>query len=657
MTDVQRTSVYVGVALVLFALAYVTRPKATFTPQELSQEGEPLCPDLADAAVPKALEVFAYDDQLGTATPFRVQFKDKKWTIPSHHDYPADAQDRLYKTAGAIIGLRKDSFVTANKAEHADLGVVDPTVEGSASRGWGTRVTLYDEADNKVADLIFGKSVEGKSGFRYVRLAGDDSVYSVKCDDVDLSTRFADWINTDLLDMSSFDLEKIGVKDYRLVERSGGLAIDDRGSLEVIKDEKGDWRLEGLKPEEETNADKARDLANAIADLRIVGVRPKPPGLKPNLRTEQGVFLAESMARRGFYSTNRGLLSNDGEIVATTRDGLVYTVRFGGLIIGRGDEVTAGKDKEEAKKTDASKDKKDDASTAVSDIQENRFLLVSVEFDESKFPPIPDPEPKKPTASKTPDDKDARNETKKDEGDSKPADTKTTKEKNEPKSNAKQAASDDKKTEAKSASDKEAKPVEKKDDEAQKKADEEAKKKEEEERRQQEEEVKRKREERDRKIKDGKEKAEKLSRRYAGWYYVVSNEGFKKTRLTRADLAKPKEKKEDEKKDEAAKSDSKDKPETKSTETKPADMSTKDAKPAEKSAEEKSKPEVKPKSDKQTKPADKPAAKPESKPTPKSEPKTSPETKPAARPEEKSAAKPEGGASAPKGESKPTKTK
>lgn len=653
MTDMRKTGAYIGAAVVLLVLAWATQPKVRYSPSELSNEGEELTA-LKDPGVPKALEIFAYDDQLGSTTPFRVQFKDKKWTIPSHNDYPADAEDRLYKTAGAIIGLRKDSFITSSKAEHAEYHVVDPTDEATGLRGLGTRVTLYDESNNKVVDLIFGKSVEGKSGFKFVRVVGDDRVFAVKCDDVDLSTRFADWISTDLLNVSSWDMDKVTLKDYRLVEKGGRLVIDDKGALELSKDDSSNWKLGSLKADEETNADKARDVANAIADLKIVGVRPKPPGLTPDLRTAQGEFLADSMARRGFFVDVKGHLhSNDGEALIETKDGLVYTLRFGGVIVGKGDALTAGKDKEEARRPD----EKDKKTSLASDIQENRFLLVSVAFNESKFPPIPDPEPHKSTESEKSggEKKESAASTKSDSAakaangnaDEPAKSIETTKEKTESKKAEQnspaepQKKADDKLTAEKPANTKKdddkktadtaAKPSEKKDeaagkkDEAADKKDEEAKKKEEEEKKRQEDEVKRKREERDRKIKDGKEKAEKLTRRYAGWYYVVSNDSFKKIRLTKDELVKPKEKKDEEKKDS-------DKPEATKKETDAPAKATKSMSPDEKPKAAKLTKDAPAKSaDKSAKP-DKTDGKPDTKPAKTGKTESKPDTKTATKP-------------------------
>jgi hypothetical protein len=199
MTDTAKTTTFVGVALALVLLAYIAQPRISRDPGVFDDVREPFYAELIDPDVPKAMEVVEFNEELGTQNPFRVQLKDGRWTIPSHHDYPADAEDRLKKTAGAIIGLRKDSIVSDSKADFAALGVVDPFESQKDSTGWGTRVKLFDKDGNVVSDLIFGNAVPDKPNFRYVRVPGKDRTYAVDVKDLELSIKFADWIDTDLI--------------------------------------------------------------------------------------------------------------------------------------------------------------------------------------------------------------------------------------------------------------------------------------------------------------------------------------------------------------------------------------------------------------------------------------------------------------------------
>ena len=68
---------------------------------EFNDQGQAFFPDFKDPLACTDLEVVDFEPSTATASRFRVMFKDKKWVIPSHYNYPADAKDRLSKTAAA----------------------------------------------------------------------------------------------------------------------------------------------------------------------------------------------------------------------------------------------------------------------------------------------------------------------------------------------------------------------------------------------------------------------------------------------------------------------------------------------------------------------------------------------------------------------------
>jgi hypothetical protein len=131
------------------------------------------------------------------------------------------------------------------------------------------------------------------------------------------------------------------------------------------------------------DSSKMSSLLGAIDDLKIVGVRPKPPGVSETLRrVEQGLPISQSdvmsLQSRGYYFTRDGrLLSNEGELVVRTDKGVIYTLRFGEILYGRGEAITAG-----AKSSDDTE----------SGPGENRYLFITAEFDPSHLPEPPKPD-------------------------------------------------------------------------------------------------------------------------------------------------------------------------------------------------------------------------------------------------------------------------
>ncbi|MCA1685195.1 MAG: hypothetical protein LC745_04270, partial [Planctomycetia bacterium] len=80
----------------------------------------------------------------------------------------------------------------------------------------------------------------------------------------------------------------------------------------------------------------------------------------------------QSLVSKGFYPTRDGLYSNQGDVIVSTDEGAVYTIRFGEIVFATGEQLTAGGAEEAKGKADAKKAE----GTA-----ENRYVMVTVAFD------------------------------------------------------------------------------------------------------------------------------------------------------------------------------------------------------------------------------------------------------------------------------------
>ena len=448
--ELRRTQTLVGAALLLSVLAAVSAPRNP-EPSDFVDVGERFFPDFEDPAEAMSLEVIEFDEDTAEAIPFRVQNENGIWTIPSHHDYPADGADRLAQTAAGILLLEKDDFRSENVSDHPSLGVVDPLDEGAVSLvGRGRRVTVKASGDRVLADLIIGNAVEGREGVWFVRVPGQKRVYVSRLG-VEVSARFADWIERDLLLLDRDRVVSATLEDYSINERT--LRVDRRDRLELTKED-GSWTAEGLAAGEEPDSFEVNEVVRATDELEIVGVRPKPRGIAASLTGEvAGVSNSDilSLQSRGYYLTQDGnLLSNEGEVRLRTDEGIRYTLRFGEVVYGRGDQVTAGVGTEDPAAAS------DPAGPA-----ENRYLFVTAEFLASQFP-----EPPRPA------NRDYRD---------KPADEIT----DEDRANRDRALEWD---------------------------------------------------QWERDVERGRELEERLTRRFADWYYVISQESFENIRKSRGDL-------------------------------------------------------------------------------------------------------------------------
>ena len=423
--------VFVGVAavaaLAAMGVRFANQPAAI---EGFSDVGQEFFADFKDPLKAMELSVAKYDSETREPLSFSVKQNEKGfWVIPSHHDYPAEAAERLAKTAASLIGIKKVALQSRSKDDWARYGVEDPSAEVAAAAAEGdeekdatrgTRITLRDTSSNALVDLIVGKAVEGRDKHFYVRQPDKNPVFIAKLD-ADLSAKFSDWIEPDLLKLNQNDIVKVTVDQYSVDEEQGAILQGEVFDFQKDKTT-SKWSMAGLNPDMESVKEAAvTDITKNLDQLKIVGVRPKPEGLNADLTVSPEVaqnpllrqVLQSDMQRQGFYIA-RGennqvkLVSNEGELLAGTNNGVRYTLYFGEIARGTAKDIETGlNDKKpvegeakteggeakaesekaaEGAEADAAKpeDKPEDSETGP-----RRYLLVKVDYDESLLGPKP----------------------------------------------------------------------------------------------------------------------------------------------------------------------------------------------------------------------------------------------------------------------------
>lgn len=484
MNETGKTLAFVAAALLLGGVAAARLTTKAPTEAIFAEQGGPFFPEFQDPLAVASMRVIDYDPSTAGASAFQVkQDKQGRWTIPSHYNYPADAKERLKNTAVGFIGLSKDAIRSQRREDHKALGVRDP-LEGNvaSTEGLGKRVTLYDKDEKVLADYIIGKEVPGHPEQRYVRDPTKNVTYAVnfqKEDKVDLSTRFSDWIETNLLKIDPSHIRRIVFDRHKYDPEQN--AFEERGEIVTVerKDAAGPWTMTPEPPDgDEVDAEKLSKLTSALADLKIAGVRPKPESLSAELKLKGEIAATQAAAMalgsKGFHMMRNGdLLSNQGDVRVITDQGVVYVLRFGEVTFAKGEDLTAGKAEDASPGKAAEKGKADEKKSG--DI-ESRFLMVTVEFDPSFIPEGP-PAPPEPAAKELP------------------------KEVFMPEPGTPERAELDKQEQARSEKEKAA---------------------------------------REKKVEDGRKLARELSDRFAAWYYVVPGDNFRDIVLDRADLVRKK---------------------------------------------------------------------------------------------------------------------
>jgi hypothetical protein len=409
MNETTKTLTFVGAAAGLLAIAIFMRP-APLGLSKTDDSGQPFFPDFKDPLQAKSLEVIEFDEDQAALKPFKVAQVRGIWSIPSHENYPADAQHQLALAASSLIDLKKLAYVSDKKADQEVYGVVDPTSKDltAASTGVGKKVTMEDGDGKVLAQFIIGKADPQRSGVRFVRIPSQERIYRTEISVDKLSTNFGDWIEKDLLKMNAFDVKQVIINDHRVDEINR--TLDQRSLMTVGYDNQGakwtpielkefvprsGWKDTPLKDDEELNSTKLNDLKTALDDLKIIDVARKPEGLSRDLRVDPDAIKdPRNLMAHGFFPAKVGnnqveLYSNEGEVRAGMNDGVEYVVRFGEIAGNEKDKT-----KDDAKKSDDKKDdsKKDDKSD---DAGASRYVMVTARFNRDLVPapklqPLPD---------------------------------------------------------------------------------------------------------------------------------------------------------------------------------------------------------------------------------------------------------------------------
>ena len=552
MNETKKTVTFVAVAAVIVLIAWWARytPPVTTTGD---MRGKPLFPAFTDALAATSLEILEYDANSVKIKNFKVAQINNRWSIPSHENYPADAKDHLAQAATSLIGLTVLDVASESPSQEEVVlyGVVEPdqnTIK-SSTRGIGKRVIFRDADDKVLADLIIGNKVPEKEELRYVRIKGQDPIYVVKLSDDKFSSEFGDWIEKDLLKLNPWDIKDVQIHDYSFDSVTGTLAprsqivlnYDDLGNPRwklaqnlVFDGDQGTWKPQSLADNEELDTSKLDSMRTALDDLKIVDVRRKPEGISASLSADGTLAAnretAASLAEAGFFLASAKqfysifpmigkkelkpgdveVVSSEGEIRVGMKDGVRYLLRFGQVVAG------------------GSSNQQGDSSGA----GVNRYLFVMAEFDPELIPkPELEPLPELPPDNQP------------------PAATTSTSEK--PSAAVEEAQSATTVTQSPAPTDQPPTSGETSAKTAEEKKEGEAKKPEDlkAERERIEKENKRKQDEYEEKLKKGQERVKELNARFAEWYYIISDDVYRKIHLGFNDIVK---KKETEKKDEGA---------------------------------------------------------------------------------------------------------
>ncbi len=504
MSELSKTAIFVAVAAVLGLTAWLTGPSSP-TVETAGMFGQPLDADFTDPRKAASLQIVTFEGQ--EARTLEVVGQGDDMTVASHENYPGDdttkrrAKQIKEELAGLkIVGLvsvpgyeqeNEDSEAPRDTREiHKFYGVIDPQGEAQSSstaEEVGTRVTVADKDGNVLCSLVIGKKVkyqpkqqpapgqemEPPGDLYYVRHAGQKPVFTVAMDTNQLTTKLDDWISSDLLDFSLFDLEYVKIRDYRLTEEmlpvlppqirlvydfGSEFSLDYDSDADtkwtaaelMLPDPQGALAPAELADDEELNTEKLEDLKSGLSWMKFVNIARKPAGLSEQLKETGKVSqqltaeAQQSMQEYGFYAMpqrdaegkpildqqGQPLVKIDsyhGELQVGLKDGLEISLRFGKTAGTAESNDKDAADKDAADK-DAANENAADENAAEEDTADskgpghNRYVLVTAAFNADLIPqpeldPLPDEDPQPDEGNATEEETEETTEEATDSGD------------------------------------------------------------------------------------------------------------------------------------------------------------------------------------------------------------------------------------------------
>ena len=435
MNETGKTVIFVAVAVLAAGAAWVSH--RTTAPPSIKDAniGKEFFEEFNPADV-TAITIVDFEKDKATVDSFEVvrdadRFGDDRLHLSEFNDYPADKTEKLAETAASVNRLKRGALRSRRSGDWANLGVIDPLADGKEDLdGRGQRLTLM-VGDEKVFDLIIGKQVGDSGDNYYVRKPDEDKTYIAEVK-LEISTKFKDWVDQDLLDLDRDDLVRVNLDRSEYVEVTDPIFNTVRLQFkEAVVDEltrsssSEDWKLLNLNEEtEELENSKLNTLAFSLEDLEIIGVRPKPQGIQGDLslnvrediKARAMQILNQQLVSYGFFLTPGGenkprLLSKEGELVAGTGEGVEYHLHFGNQFQGTDEDIQIGS-KDDTPVEEESKDKKSDSDDDSSDgdssedasddsdeeLVEGRYVYLRVVFNPAHIgeKPVKPTEPVKP---------------------------------------------------------------------------------------------------------------------------------------------------------------------------------------------------------------------------------------------------------------------
>ena len=359
MNEKTKSIAFIGVAILFALLAIYTTPEKIDPTSKGSRMGQALFESF-DTREAVGIEIVEIDEENIEAKSIEIAQNEKGWWIrrPQKPDYPANADNQVKDVSTILLDLQIIDIASEGAGEHAKFGVLDPSKAEPSETGIGKSIALKNSSGSNLAQLIIGDEAADFPNARYVRKPQENTVFISEVRNAnDVSTKFVDWVKKDFLDLDKWNIKQVTLDNYEVNLAQGQLNRKDNPF--VLDYDNSEWKLNGstLAESEELDKEKLDALKDAFDDLEIIDVESKPDILVNNLKQGNEFFnnlkdqknqaVVQSLQQKGFYTVAvqdpQGqqvpkVVSNKGEILVGMKDGVEYVLRFGDIYRGSEDD-------------------------------------------------------------------------------------------------------------------------------------------------------------------------------------------------------------------------------------------------------------------------------------------------------------------------------
>lgn len=379
--------------LAVVAALFYPWPEPVETSAQVNQK---LFPDL-DVKQVRNMAIASFDRENRRFNTIQLKRVRDAWFVPSAGDYPAGNVSRIaavFDTLGESTILEVKS---SDESTHQLYGVIDSDVLSDVANqsGIGTKISLTDNNNRPLAELIVGESVSSNKDQRFVRVAGQPNVYVIDLPASLLSTQLSDWVDHNLLDLKlsatgpGLDIARLEIDNYVVEGETFDNQKPKKYNFRAIVDPKNsaapltlskpgeDGKLGDPVSDRGLNSAGLNALASHLAQIQFSAAGKTPPAAaKALLAGIDSQSDLSSLANFGFRVSSDSpskLDAKNGQLRVFTTEGVTWTLSFGS-VVGSADAAQS---------------------------RVNYYLLITATVDELAFPMPPEPVDKENAEQKT----------------------------------------------------------------------------------------------------------------------------------------------------------------------------------------------------------------------------------------------------------------